>query len=58
MTSTTTTKKHRATEPLATPVRPDLSGGAHRSSRNRETVVLLSLGTFLIVFAMVMTLRG
>ena len=56
---TTTTKKHRATQPLPATVRADLyEGGAHRSSRTGETILLVSLGTLLIAFAMVMTLRG
>ncbi|MEZ0579536.1 hypothetical protein [Nocardioides sp. MH1] len=53
-----TTKKHRATEPVTAGARTDGAGGAHRSSRTGETVLLLSLGTVLIVIAMVMTVHS
>lgn len=55
---TTTTKKHRASAPMAVTARADSTGGAHRSSRKAETVVVVALGAALIVLAMVMTLRG
>lgn len=57
-TTRPSTKKHRASSPRSTAARADLSGGAHRSSRNAETIILLTLGTGLIVLSMVMTLRG
>jgi hypothetical protein len=57
-TTSTTRKKHRASTPTAATARTDLSGGAHRSSRNAETFVVVALGAALIVLAMVMTLRG
>jgi hypothetical protein len=54
--TTTTTKKHRAAEPLPA-VQTD-AGGAHRAHRTAETVITVTLGAILIVLAAYMTLRG
>jgi|GEM_PF-7074070 len=54
----TTTKKHRAPQPLPAAARPDLSGGAHRAHRTAETVFVVFLGVALIVLAATFALRG
>ena len=54
----TTTKKHRAAQPLPAAVRADLNGGAHRAHRTTETVIVVFLGLALIVLAATFALRG
>lgn len=54
----TTTKKHRATEPLPAEVRVSASGGAHRATRTPELLLAAGMATILVVVLAVLTTRG